>query len=129
LDLARYGLLYLNGGNWDGKQILNRSFVERATSTQVPAEMETKYFDLTGRYGFFWWTNGIRADGTRPWPAAPPRTFAAHGAGRNFIFIVPEWKLVIVRLSPAPGGDVHVGAMSEGVWGGFFSKLKGSLPD
>lgn len=126
-DLARYGLLYLNKGNWNGRQILDASFVEKATSTQVPAEMKTKYFDLTGRYGFFWWTNGIRADGTRPWPSAPPKTFTAHGAGRNFIFLIPEWSLVIVRLSPAPGGHINVGAVKKGVWEKFFSRLKVAL--
>jgi hypothetical protein len=124
LDLARYAWLYLNKGNWNGKQILDRSFVERATSTQVPAEMQTEYFDLTGRYGFFWWTNGIQANGRRSWPSAPPGTFAAHGAGRNFIFVVPEGNLVIVRLSPTPGGHVHIGAMKKRVWEHFFSRLK-----
>jgi len=127
LDLARYGWLYLNKGNWNGKQILDPSFVERATSTQVPAEMQTDYYDLTGRYGFFWWTNGIQANGRRPWPSAPPRTFAAHGAGRNFIFVVPEWNLVIVRLSPAPGGHIHIGGMKERVWEPFFSRLKAAI--
>jgi len=129
LNLARYGLLYLNNGNWNGQQILDAAFVERATSTQVPAEVKTKYFDLTGRYGFFWWTNGIKADGIRPWPSAPPKTFAAHGAGRNFIFVIPEWRLIIVRLSPAPGGRVQEGGMKESVWEGFFSRLKGSIQD
>ena len=127
LDLARYGWLYLNKGNWNGKQILSRHFAERATSTQVPAEMQTEYFDLTGRYGFFWWTNGIQADGKRPWPSAPPRTFAAQGAGRNFIFVVPEWNLVIVRLSPAPDGHVHIGGMKPGIWEEFFSRLKAGI--
>jgi CubicO group peptidase (beta-lactamase class C family) len=124
LDLARYGWLYLNEGRWKGKQILEASFVERAASTQVPAEMPTEYFDLTGRYGFYWWTNGVRANGTRPWPSAPPRTFAAHGGGRNFIVVIPEWNAVIVRLSPAPGGHLHIGGMKERVWEQFFSRLK-----
>lgn len=128
-DLARYGLLYLNKGNWKGKQILDASFVERATSTQVPADVKTKYFDLTGRYGFFWWTNGITADGTRPWPSAPAKTFAAHGAGRNFIFVMPEWSLVIVRLSPTPDGRVEVGRVREGVWAEFFSRLRNSIQE
>ncbi|MBN2269415.1 MAG: serine hydrolase [Sedimentisphaerales bacterium] len=127
LDLARYGLLYLNNGNWNGRQILSASFVARATSTQVSAELPTKYFDLTGRYGFFWWTNGVKANGSRPWPSAPPKTYAAHGAGRNFIFVVPEWTTVIVRLSPASGGSVDVGSTKEGVWDGFFSRLKAGI--
>jgi CubicO group peptidase (beta-lactamase class C family) len=123
-DLARYGLLYLNKGNWNGMQILDTSFVEKATSTQVHAGIKTKYFDLTGRYGFFWWTNGVRADGARPWPSAPPKAFVAHGAGRNFIFVIPEWSMVIVRLSPAPGGHTNVGSVKKGVWEKFFSQLK-----
>jgi len=126
-DLARYGLLYLNKGNWNGKQLLDASFVERATSTQVPAEVKTMYFDLTGRYGFFWWTNGIRADRTRPWPSAPAKAFTAHGAGRNFIFVIPEWSLVIVRLSPAPGGHTGTDTLKEAVWEQFFSRLKGAI--
>lgn len=129
LDLARYGLLYLNKGNWNGRQILDASFIERATSTQVHAKVKTKHFDLTGRYGFFWWTNGVKADGMRPWPSAQPKTFVAHGAGRNFIFVVPEWSLVIVRLSPAPGGHVHVGSTKEGVWEEFFSRLRGGIEE
>jgi CubicO group peptidase (beta-lactamase class C family) len=128
-DLARYGLLYLNKGNWNGKQILDSSFIERATSTQVPVEMKTKYFDLTDRYGFFWWTNGKPADRTRPWPSAPAKTFAAHGAVRNFIFVMPEWSLVIVRLSPAPGGHLGTGSVRKGVWEEFFSRLKSGIEE
>ncbi len=129
LDLARYGLLYLNEGNWNGRQILEPSFLKRATSTQVPAEIKTKYFDLTGRYGYFWWTNGKTVNRTRPWPSAPPKTYAAHGAGRNFIFVVPEWSIVIVRLSPAPGGHVNIGSVRRGVWEEFFSFLKDSIEE
>ncbi|RJP29363.1 MAG: class A beta-lactamase-related serine hydrolase [Candidatus Omnitrophota bacterium] len=127
LDLARYGWLYLNKGNWKGIRILDRVFVERATSTQVSAAVRTKYFDLTGRYGFYWWTNGVKADGTRPWPSAPAKTFAAHGAGRNYLFVIPEWSMVIVRLSPTPGGQVQTGGMKERVWEEFFSRLKDGI--
>lgn len=127
LDLARYGLLYLNQGRWKDTPIIDADFVAQATSNQVAAELKTRYFDLTGRYGFFWWTNGIRANGTRPWPAAPPRTCAAHGAGRNFIFVVPEWRMVLVRLSPEPQGDVASGTVSEAVWNQFFTRLRTAI--
>ncbi len=131
LDLARYGLLYLNQGKWKDTQILDRKFVAQATSNRVPAELKTRYFDLTGRYGFFWWTNGVRADGTRPWPAAPPRTYTAHGAGRNFIFVIPEWRMVLVRLSPEPPNNVAAGSVREPVWNQFFGHLRTAveLPD
>jgi len=127
LDLARYGLLYLNQGNWSGKPLLASSFVERAVSAQVGADIPTKYMDLTGRYGFFWWTNGVQKSGKQPWSSAPPKTYAAHGAGRNFIFIIPEWNMIIVRLAPAPGGLVPIGSVRESVWEEFFSRLKGGV--
>ncbi|MEW6239036.1 MAG: serine hydrolase domain-containing protein [Candidatus Omnitrophota bacterium] len=124
LDLSRYGLLFLNQGNWNGKPLLASSFVERAVSTQVGADIPTKYLDLTGRYGFFWWTNGVQKDGKRPWPSAPPKTYAAHGTGRNFIFVIPEWNMVIVRLAPALDGHVQIGNVRESAWENFFSRLK-----
>lgn len=121
IDLARYGLLYLNKGNWNGRQILDPQFVEQAGSNQVPVEFGSRG---GGRYGLYWWTNGVRQDGTRPWPDAPAGTYAAQGAGRNLIFVVPEWNVVIVRLSPAPGGYAPKGSVPQGVWEGFFSRLK-----
>jgi CubicO group peptidase (beta-lactamase class C family) len=121
LDLARYGLLYLNRGNWNGRQILDPSFVEQAGRNQVPAGFGSLG---GGRYGFYWWTNGVRADGTRPWPQAPPQTYAAQGAGRNYIFVIPEWSMVIVRLSPAPGGFTSKDNMGKGIWEEFFARFK-----
>lgn len=125
-DLARYGLLYLSGGEWNGEKILAPAFVHRATSNQVPADLDPDYF-LCGRYGYYWWTNDVRADGARPMPSAPPGTYLAHGAGRNFIIIVPEWNMVIVRLSPAPGGDISVGQCSEQILNTFLAQLGESI--
>ena len=121
IDLARYGLLFLNKGNWNGRQILDSRFVEETGSNQVPAEFGSLG---GGHYGFYWWTNGAAADGTRPWPEAPADTYGARGGGRNSIFVIPEWNMVIVRLSTAPGGYSAEGSVPEGVWEEFFSRLK-----
>jgi len=126
LDLARYGWLYLNRGEWRGARLLDPRFVEQAGSNQVPVEFESPF---AGRYGFYWWTNGVKSNGTRPIPSAPEKTYMAHGAGRNFIVVVPEWSMVIVRLSPAPGGDVETGGMREEVWEGVFSRLRKAVLD
>jgi CubicO group peptidase (beta-lactamase class C family) len=116
LDLARFGHLFLNRGNWNGRQLISASWVDRATSTQVPASLPPSLG--TGRYGFFWWTNGLGPDGRRPWPSAPPGTFVARGAGGNYCFVIPEWNMVVVRMSTA-WGPVNVNA----VWDMFFRKL------
>jgi CubicO group peptidase (beta-lactamase class C family) len=120
--LARLGLLYLNFGKWNREQLLDSSFVARAISNQVPVTLSFNNLDLAGRYGFYWWTNGIRKDGTRPWPSAPPNTAAAHGGSRNFCFIIPEWNMVIVRMSPRFESAIPI--QGDIIWEGFFKILK-----
>lgn len=65
-ELARFGLLYLNRGSWNGRQLLAASYVNQATTNQVPASAEYRNHDFRGRYGFYWWVNGIMASGRRP---------------------------------------------------------------
>jgi CubicO group peptidase (beta-lactamase class C family) len=100
-EMARFGHLFLNRGNWDGKQLLSSAWVDMATRTQVEPFLPA--FDSIdnggpGTYGFNWWVNGIGTDGVRKWPSAPPDTYAAIGHNNNVCFVLPEWKMVIVRL-------------------------------
>ncbi len=80
-DLARFGLLYLNQGVWNGRRLLSASWIEQATQPQVAASLPHGGYraDADGRgvYGFNWWVNGINPDGQSPWRAAPPKTFLA----------------------------------------------------
>jgi len=120
-ELARFGLLYLNRGRWNGKQLLSASFVDQATTNQVPASLPNPSgADPGGHYGFYWWSNGVKRDAKRPWPAAPPGTYAAGGHSCNFCFVIPEWNMVVVRLGTRPIGDL---AQTDGVWNTFFGKL------
>jgi len=125
LEFARLGLLYLNYGRWNNWQILDSSFVVSALSNQVPSTLPYKNFDLTGRYGYYWWTNGIRRDRSRPWPSAPPRTAAAHGGSRNFCFVIPEWDMVIVRMSPR--WESAFPNFGDAVWAEFFKILRSGI--
>jgi CubicO group peptidase (beta-lactamase class C family) len=121
-DLARFGLLMLNRGNWNGRQLLSPAFVDEATSNRIPLTGGFRNRDFRGRYGFYWWTNGAMIDGRRPWPSAPSGTYMAHGNGGNFCCVVPEWNVVIVRMgAPAPKADQ--------AWEGFFAKVARAFPD
>ena len=125
-QLARLGLLYLNRGNWNGKQLLSGFFVDEATTTQVPAALPGRSHSLfSGAYGFYWWTNGVMANGKRRWPAAPPNAYGAHGAGTNFCFVIPEWNVVVVRM----GSYEIANTITEGdrKIDTFFAKLADSL--
>jgi CubicO group peptidase (beta-lactamase class C family) len=121
-QMARYGYLYLNRGAWNGKQLLPVSFVREATRNQVPGVGASSF--LHGRYGLYWWTNDVRPDGTRPWPAAPPRTYTAHGHGCNYCFVVPEWDMVVVRMGTSPVGTI---SEQDTMWNAFFAALAVAL--
>ena len=99
-ELVRLGLLYLNRGNWNGRQLLPASFVDEAVKNEVPNAGRST--DLRGRYGFFWRTNDVMADGKRMWPSAPAGTYMSNGNGCNFCIVLPEWKMVIVRMGTVP---------------------------
>jgi CubicO group peptidase (beta-lactamase class C family) len=70
-DMAKFGQLYLQGGNWKGKQILPQSWVKEATTTKImqdPEAPQTKKdsSDWLQGYCYQMWRcrhNGVRADG------------------------------------------------------------------
>jgi CubicO group peptidase (beta-lactamase class C family) len=86
LDFARFGLLYLRGGEWDGTQIVPEEWVDYGCMPRPDAP----------DYGAHWWTAGT-AD-------RYPASFAAHGFNGQSITVVPELDLVVVVLGNEPGG-------------------------
>ena len=103
-NLARFGWLYANGGNWNGRQLVSKKYIGYATVPIVDARMPLHdpngwYKPLPGRYGLNWWTNGSDAAGKRLWPSVPANTFAAQGNLNNICIIVPDWKLVLIRTA------------------------------
>lgn len=119
-EAARFGLLFLNRGRWGGRQLLSERWVDEATRVQVSADVPPAYPARTtsgpGEYGYNWWVNGVKPDGVRKWPGAPPRTYAALGHNNNACFVIPEWDMVIVRL----GLD---GSAGDAVWNAFLAKV------
>ena len=63
-DIAKLGLLYLQGGHWEGRQLLPESYVHEATSAQVATPRQDTV-DWQQGYGFQFWVSrhGFRADG------------------------------------------------------------------
>ena len=84
-DLLKFGMLYLNRGQWQGRQVIpaawvDSSFVQRTTSP----------WNGNG-YGYGWWVR-------------PTRGVHAHyawGYGGQFVFVVPALELVVVMTSDA----------------------------
>lgn len=83
LDMARFGLLFLNNGNWDGKQLISSKLIDEAI---VPSTPNTNY-------GYMWWLN---KKGPRQWKNIDENIFYAAGFGGNFIIVDQKENLVIV---------------------------------
>lgn len=85
-DLAKLGLLFLDGGRWHGKQVVPQAWVETSTAAHVQASD-------TDTYGYLWWRRDFEAGG-RKFPAV----YMA-GNGGNKVVVVPSAKLVAVITS------------------------------
>jgi CubicO group peptidase (beta-lactamase class C family) len=84
-DFARFGYLYLRDGTWDDSRLLPEGWVDHARApVPVPANEEFGY-------GAHWWL-------WREYPGA----FAAHGYEGQYIVVVPDRDLVLVRLGKTP---------------------------
>ncbi|MBD3583729.1 serine hydrolase domain-containing protein [Flavobacterium selenitireducens] len=86
-DWAKFGLLYLHEGNWNGQRIFDKSWVDFVTTPTKGSH---------GKYGAHFWLNssGFFAD-------APRDMYSANGFQGQKIFIIPSKGLVIVRLGLA----------------------------
>ena len=126
-EFARFGLLFLNEGNWNGNQLISRDWVKQATKVQAPPTLElgTPLSEIYGMgvYGLNWWVNGVRPNGIRLWPKAPANTYSASGHNNNKLFIIPEWDMVIVRL----GLDADEVKITEDTWSDFLGIIGDSL--
>jgi CubicO group peptidase (beta-lactamase class C family) len=91
-DWARFGLLYMQDGVWQGERLLPEGWVTYTTTPTPDAPL--------GEYGALFWLNaGSASDpADRRWPSIPRDAFWANGFQEQRVFIIPSRKLVLVRL-------------------------------
>ncbi len=113
-DWARFGLLYLNDGVWNGERILPEGWV-KYSSTPVPAAP-------IGQYGAQFWLNAGAKDNYEKsyHPGIPHDEFGAEGFEEQSVFIIPSQKLVVVRLGISHHGFDIVG---------LTQKIMSALPE
>lgn len=92
LDLAKFGLLYLRNGKWEDKQVVPFWWVEESIKKHVvfPGQRRRR---ATG-YGYLWWIQEPDPDG-----AGSVDIYSARGHGGQYIFIIPEHRMVVVTTS------------------------------
>ncbi|HXB95894.1 MAG TPA: serine hydrolase [Puia sp.] len=82
-DMARFGLLTLHHGNWNGRQLISEQWVKQAL-TPTPVQHDYGYMN--------WFLNTDR----KLLPDAPAAAWVHIGNGTNFIYVDPEHDLVVV---------------------------------
>ena len=85
-DFARFGLLYLRGGAWDGRSILPRDWVDYARSPTYHSAEEC--------YGAHWWLD-----------PANTRRFYCSGYDGQRILLDPDRDVILVRLGRTPAAE------------------------
>lgn len=113
-DWARFGLLYLNDGIFNGQRILPEGWVAYSTTHATAAPR--------GEYGAQWWLNAgaMNNPSDRTYPSVPPDSFQAEGFEGQFVFVIPSKRLVVVRLGLSQTNDLDMNR--------FVSKVIEALP-
>jgi CubicO group peptidase (beta-lactamase class C family) len=93
-DFAKFGLLYLRGGQWEDRQLISRDW---AGTAQIPISRDEENETF---YSWQWWVTGDRFG-----------TYSASGYEGQRIIIAPALDAVIVRLGHTP--TEHYPALTE----------------
>ncbi len=101
-DWAKFGLLYLNNGNWNGQQLFTKDWVDYITTPTKGSN---------GTYGGHFWLN---AEGK--FPDVPTNMFYASGYQGQFVFVFPDQDLVVVRMGLA---HIDINGFLKGILDSF----------
>ncbi len=102
-DMAKIGQLYLQGGVWNGDQIISEEWIAESTSEHIRVPSSSSPIPgLINGYGYQWWRGTFSNGGTE--------TYFAAGWGGQFIFVLPDLDMVVVLT----------GGQFEGDYQGFY---------
>jgi len=116
-SMARFGLLMLNQGNWNGNQIM--------TDMNYFNAMINTSQELNRAYGYLWWLNGKQSymvPGVQLvipgsfLPNAPEDMYTAQGKNGQFLNVVPSQNLVLIRMGEEPSGSLVPFLMNDKIW-------------
>src|SRR5258705_4933784 len=105
-DIARFGQLYLQKGNWRGKQLVPSKWIEEATARQT-ANGSSPKSDWDQGYGYQFWRSRHN-------------TYRGDGAFGQYCMIIPEFDAVVVITSGVR--DMH--SVMNLVWGKLLPAMK-----
>ncbi len=93
-DFARFGLLYLRGGIWEDRRLLPADWIDYARTPRLPQPGPP---EIDGPYGAHWWLD-----------LAGPGSFSANGHEGQYIVLVPDRDVIVVRNGVTPGDKAPI---------------------
>ena len=94
-DFLKLGQLYLDNGNWNGRQLLSPAWVKAASTVQNKIWEES--------YGYGWWVFSY------PYRGGKVKAFYAGGNGGQYVIVIPELRLNIAGF----GGNYNQKVMHK----------------
>jgi CubicO group peptidase (beta-lactamase class C family) len=88
-SLMKFGMLYLNEGRWNGQRILSKNWIKKSFKKHSFLANDSD----KNEYGYFWWHDTYEVGGQKI------ASIEARGAGGQYIFVVPEYDMVVVITS------------------------------
>ncbi len=116
-SMARFGLLALNNGNWNGNQVINSVYLNQATTTSQ---------NINLAYGYLWWLNGkasyrlpqtqLQFNGSLIASGANDM-YMALGKDDQKIYVIPSKKMVVIRMGDAAdSANLALSTFDEVLW-------------
>jgi len=90
-DMAKLGQLFLNDGKWNGRQIISKDWVRE--SIRAHKVLRSGFFGDKKSYGYQWWQRTCQIKNRNI------DAFYAIGGGGQFIFVIPEFDMVVVSTA------------------------------
>lgn len=118
-DLLKVGQTYLDGGIWNGRRIVDESWIKESTRPRIAISPATTGYSAeefgdyytAGNDGLAWHSLPVTVAGR------PIRGYAATGNGGQILLVIPEYQLAVVFT----GGNYLQG----GVWGRWGQQIVG----
>lgn len=109
-DIAKFGQLYLQKGEWRGERLLSEAWIEAATSTQTPNGTNPQN-DWNQGYGYQFWRSRHNA-------------YRADGAFGQFCIVMPEQDAVLAIT----GGQIDMQRTLDLVWKHLLPGMADATP-
>lgn len=115
-DLAKFASVFLNGGKFNGKQLISKEYVKAATTKQIFNDTAGTGHRTNSGYGYQIW---IMEDGA----------FAFKGMGSQQAICIPEKDFLFVCTADTQGSPLHYEALYDYLWFEVVEKISGELAE